>query len=122
MEAEMSAGIVEKLFDAVHRNDVASYVTCFTEDAEYKIANFPAVYGRKDIEAFGARITPMFERVLHEVKHTWQIGDTSVSELDVVYHRKDGKVVKIPCLDVIRIENDLVKSLHAYLDATPAFA
>ena len=80
----MSVEIVERLFDAVHRNDVQSYVKCFAEDAEYKIANFPPVYGRKDIEAFGARITPMFERVLHDVKHTWQMGNTCVSEMDVV--------------------------------------
>jgi ketosteroid isomerase-like protein len=118
----MSVEIVEKLFDAVHRNDVQTYGKCFTEDAEYRIANFPAVYGRKDIEAFGAKITPMFERVRHDVKHTWLMGNICVSELDVVYHRKDGKVVKVPCVDVIRIENNLVKSLHAYLDATPAFA
>jgi len=118
----MSMGIIEQLFDAVHRNDVQTYVKCFSEDAEYKIANFPPVYGRKEIEAFGARITPMFEHVLHDVKNTWQVGNTSVSELDVVYHRKDGKVVRVPCLDVIRIENGLVKSLHAYLDASPAFA
>jgi ketosteroid isomerase-like protein len=113
---------IERLFDAVHRNDVQAYVRCFTENAEYKVANFPAVYGRKDIEAFGARITPMFERVLHEVKSTWQVGDTCVSELDVAYHRKDGTVVRVPCLDFIRIENGMVKSLHAYLDASPAFA
>jgi len=117
----MSKEIIEKLFDAVHRNDTKTYAQCFAEDAEYKVANFPPAYGRKDIEAFGARITPMFERVLHEVKNTWQVGNTFVSELDVVYHRKDGKVVKVPCLDVIRIENGLVKSLHAYIDATPAF-
>jgi ketosteroid isomerase-like protein len=117
----MSMEVIERLFDAVHRNDVPAYVKCFTEDAEYKIANFPPVYGQKDIEAFGARITPMFERVLHEVKHTWQVGDTFVSELDVVYHKKDGKIVKVPCLDVIRVEGGKVKSLHAYLDANPAF-
>jgi len=30
--------------------------------------------------------------------------------------------VTVPCLDFIRVENGKVKSLHAYLDATPAFA
>lgn len=117
----MKNEVVEKLFDAVHRNDFQSYAKCFTEDAEYKVANFPPVYGPKDIEAFGARITPMFERVLHDVKDSWQVGDLFISQLEVAYHRKDGKVVKVPCLDFIRIENGKVKSLHAYIDATPAF-
>src|SRR5271165_4852266 len=106
---------IERLFDAVHRNDVEAYGRCFTEDAEYKVANFPPVHGRKEIEAFGARITPMFERVLHEVKDSWQVGGTCVCELDVAYHRKDGKVVRVPCLDFIAVENGMVKSLHAYL-------
>lgn len=113
---------IERLFDAVHRNDPEAYGKCFTEDAEYKVANFPAAHGRKEIEAFGARITPMFDKVLHQVKGTWQVGDTCVSELAVSYHRKDGKVVTVPCLDFIRIENGMVKSLHAYIDATPAFS
>ena len=120
MSAELET--IERLFDAVHRNDVEAYVQCFAEDAEYRVANFPAVRGHKDIQAFGARITPMFERVLHDVKSTWQVGDICVSELDIEYHRKDGKVVKVPCLDFIRVENGKVKSLHAYVDATPAFA
>jgi len=113
--------VVERLFDAVHRNDFQTYAKCFTEDAEYKVANFPPVYGPKDIEAFGAKITPMFDRVLHDVKDSWQVGDLVISQLEVAYHRKDGKVVKVPCLDFIRIEKGLVKSLHAYIDATPAF-
>jgi ketosteroid isomerase-like protein len=117
----MSKEVIERLFDAVHRNDVASYMKCFSEDAEYKIANFPPVYGPKAIGEFGARITPMFEKVLHDVKNMWQIGNTFVSELYVDYHKKDGKVVRVPCLDVITVENGLVKSLHAYIDATPAF-
>ena len=112
---------IERLFDAVHRNDAQTYAQCFAEDAEYKVANFPAAHGRAEIEAFGARIAPMFKQVLHEVKSTFQVGDTCVSELVVVYHRHDGKVVKVPCLDFIKVENGLVKSLHAYIDATPAF-
>jgi len=117
----MSKEVIERLFDAVHRNDVAAYGKCFAEDAEYRVANFPAAHGRQEIEAFGARVTPMFKQVLHDVKNMWQIGDTFVSELYVEYHKKDGKVVRVPCLDVIKVENGLVKSLHAYIDATPAF-
>jgi ketosteroid isomerase-like protein len=122
-ETDMSAELetVERLFDAVHRNDVQAYTKCFTEDAEYKVANFPPVYGRKDIEEFGARITPMFDKVLHEVKSIWQVADTCVSEVVVAYHKKDGTVAKVPCLNFILVKDGLVKSYHAYLDATPAF-
>ena len=64
---------------------------------------------------------PNFEKVSHNIKARWQKGDTVVCELDLAYHRKDGKVVTVPCLDIIRLKDGKVKSLRAYLDATPAF-
>ena len=64
---------------------------------------------------------PYFDKVLHNIKNSWQKGDTVVCELDLEYHRKDGKVVTVPCLDIIRLKDGKVKSLRAYLDAGPAF-
>ena len=64
---------------------------------------------------------PLFSKVAHSVKNTWRKGDTIVCEIDLSYHRRDGKVVTVPCLDNIRLKGDKVKSLRAYLDATPAF-
>jgi ketosteroid isomerase-like protein len=118
----MSMEILEKLFGAVERNDVDEYLTCFTDDAEYKAGNFPAVFGPEAIREFAARVIPYFDKVEHKVKSSWQNGNTIISEMDLVYHRKDGKVVTVPCVDIIQLENGKVKSLRAYLDANPAFA
>lgn len=118
----MSMEIVKRLFDAVERKDVDAYVTCFMQDAEYRAGNLPAVFGHDGIREFAHRVIPYFDRVDHIVKNHWQNGDTIISEMDLVYHRKDGKVVSVPCVDIIQVENGKVKSLRAYLDATPAFA
>jgi ketosteroid isomerase-like protein len=118
----MSMEIVERLFSTVERKDVDAYLACFTEDAEYKAGNFPAVFGHQAIREFAAQIIPLFNQVEHKVKNSWQNGDTIISEMDLVYHRKDGKVVTVPCVDIVQLENGKVKSLRAYLDASPAFA
>jgi ketosteroid isomerase-like protein len=118
----MSVEIIDRLFDAVHRRDLPTYLACFTADAEYRAGNLPAVYGHQGIEEFSAQVIPNFDKVLHNVKAVWQAGNTCVCELDVVYHRLDGQVVNVPCLDIIRVEDGKVKSLRAYLDASPAFA
>jgi len=117
----MSVEILERLFGAVNNRDLEAYLGCFTEDAEYQAANIPAVYGHKAIQEFGAKMIPNFKKVLHNIKNSWQKGDTVVCELDLVYHRNDGKVVTVPCLDIIRLKDGKVKSLKAYLDAGPAF-
>ena len=114
--------IIDRLFGAVGRNDLDAYLECFTEDAEYKAANIPAVFGHQAIREFGAQMIPLFEKVVHNIKNTWRKGDTIVCELELVYiRRKDGKVTKVPCLDILRLKDGKVKSLRAYLDATPAF-
>jgi ketosteroid isomerase-like protein len=118
----MSMTLIERMFDAVHRKDLPTYLTFFTEDAEYKVGNFAPVYGHKGIQEFSAPLIPMFDKVLHNVHSTWAVGNTYICELEVAYHRLDGKVVMVPCLDVIQVENGKVKSLRAYLDASPAFA
>jgi ketosteroid isomerase-like protein len=117
----MSVEILDKLYGAVNRRDLDEYLGSFTPDAEYQAANIPAVYGTKAIQEFGANMIPHFNKVLHNVKQAWQKGDTVVCELDLEYHRKDGKVVTVPCLNIIRLKDGKVKSLRAYLDATPAF-
>lgn len=117
----MSVDIVDRLFGAVERGDLDAYLECFTEDAEYKAANVPAVFGHEAIKQFGAQMKPLFDKVAHTVKNSWRHGDTVVCEMDLSYTRKDGKVVTVPCLDIIRLKDDKVKSLRAYLDATPAF-
>src|SRR5215470_11531347 len=118
----MSVEILDKLFGAVDRKDLEGYLALFTEDAEYKAGNYAPVYGPQAIGEFGARVIPYFTKVEHIVKSSWQKGNTVVAEMELVYHRKDGKVVTVPCLDIIRLKNGKVQSLRAYLDATPAFA
>jgi len=79
-----------------------STLTCFTAAAEYKAGNFPAVFGHEAIREFAVKVIPYFDKVDHKVKSTWQKGDTLISEMDLVYHRKDGKVVTVPCVDIIQ--------------------
>lgn len=121
-EPAQSTDIVNRLFGAVDRRDLEAYLNCFTADAEYKAGNFPPVFGHAAIAEFGSRMIPLFTKVLHNVQNVWRSDNIVICELELTYHRKDGKIVMIPCLDVLRLEGDKVKSLRAYLDATPAFA
>jgi len=118
----MSIEILGRLFGAVERADLDAYLACFNEGAEYRAANYPAVYGKEAIREFAMKMAPYFEKVAHTVKDSWQIGETIVAEMELVYYRRDGKVITVPCVDIIQLENGKVKSLHAYLDAAPAFA
>lgn len=113
---------VKAAYAAVERNDVETYVTYFTSDAVYKVGNFDPVIGHDGIRALASPLVEMFTSVTHDVKQFWLFDDLVICEMDITYSRKDGKVVVIPCVDVIRFSGNKVKELLAYLDPTPAFS
>ena len=118
-----NADIVRRAFAAVEANDVDTYVSFFTADAVYQAANFPPVVGTEGIRQFAAPVMETFSRVTHDIKAMWEPeSDVVVAEVELTYSRKDGKVVKLPCLDVVRLDGNKIKSLQAYLDISPAFA
>jgi len=118
-----NSDIVQRAFATVEANDVDTYVSLFTDDAVYQAANFPPVIGPQGIKQFAAPVMETFSRVTHDVKAMWEPErDVVIAEVLLTYHRKDGKVTELPCLDVIRLQGGKIKSLQAYLDISPAFA
>ena len=73
---------IERLFDAVHRNDYETYAKCFAENAEYKVANFPPVFGPEGIAQFAAPVVQMFSKVTHDIKALWEVDDAVIVEGD----------------------------------------
>jgi len=115
--------VVKRAFAAVEANDIDTYVSLFTDDAVYQAANFPPAIGPEGIRQFATPVMQTFERVTHDVKAIWEPEPgTVVAEVELTYNRRDGKVVKLPCLDVVRLQNGKIQLLQAYLDIAPAFA
>jgi ketosteroid isomerase-like protein len=120
----MNVEVVRRMFAGVDaKADVDGYCTFFAPDATYRAGNADAVMGHDGIKGFAAPMVATFSAVQHEVCDVWEVEkDVVVAELMVTYTRKDGKVTRVPCLDVIRFQDGKVKSLQAYLDASPAFS
>lgn len=114
--------LAKKMFAAAEANNVDEYITYFTNDAIYKVANLPPVVGPEGIREFAKPVMQMFKTVVHNIKNTWVLGDTVVCELDVVYTRNDDKVFSFPCLDILKMKGDKCCGLQAFIDVTPAFS
>ena len=53
---------------------------------------------------------------------SYDVGDTTIAQLDVEYERLDGKSVTVPNADVLIFDGDLVKNWQIYIDLAPVFA
>jgi ketosteroid isomerase-like protein len=113
---------VHAAYAAVERNDIDGYLTFFTTDAVYKVGNFDAVHGHEGIRALAEPLVKMFTSVTHDIKQVWEIDETVIVEMDVIYLRKDGQEFRLPCVDVIEFAGGKVQVLKAYLDPGPAFS
>jgi ketosteroid isomerase-like protein len=114
--------LVKLAYAAVEVNNVDEYVSYFTDDAVYKVGNFDPAIGPEGIRALATPLVDMFTSVTHDVMNFWEFGDTVVCELYVTYNRKDGKVARLPCVDVVHFANGKVRELKAYIDTSPAFS
>jgi ketosteroid isomerase-like protein len=113
---------VKDLLAAVDSYDLDKYVTFFADDAEYKVGNTDPVVGPQGIREFVTFITPVIKTVTHEIKNIWGVGDTVICEVDVIYNRHDGKVFRVPNVNIIRFQGDKVHKFQAFIDASEVFA
>jgi ketosteroid isomerase-like protein len=118
--------IVKRLFALtdvkIEDFDLEAYISFFTEDAFYKAGSAEHVFGAEGIRQFSTPVIQKFSSLAHEVKNIWQVGDTVICQVVVIYNRKDGKVFKLPTLNIIRFKGEKISSLQAFGDPSPAFS
>jgi ketosteroid isomerase-like protein len=119
---ETRIDVVRRLMAAVELNASDEYVSYFTDDAVYKVGNAEAVVGPECIRRLAASVIHLIEKVSHDVKNIWELGDTLICEMELRYLRKDGKTVTVPNLTIVRFEGERVRSYQAFLDASSVFS
>jgi hypothetical protein len=64
----------------------------------------------------------MIGRLRHNIWRVNECGELIYVEANVDYERLDGRMVTVPCCDVIRIRGDKICEQRAYLDQGPVWA
>jgi ketosteroid isomerase-like protein len=107
-------------YDATNEYDIRY----FTDDVVYKIGNLKPVIGPQNVVKFGTSLMQTIESSSHEIKNIWEIGDTVIVEVDVIFKRKDGEVFQLPNVTIIRFEENenKVRQLQAFIDISPVFS
>ena len=113
------ADTVVRLFGRGEAFDSAGFISFFTDTPMYQFGNSepcltkPAIFD--SVAAFFSAVSALY----HDIRNIWEDGDTVFVEMDVIYWRKDGSSVTLPCADIFRFEGDKVSELRIYMDANP---
>jgi ketosteroid isomerase-like protein len=114
-----AADIIVRLFGRGEAFDSDGFIKFFTDTPVYQFGNGDVCLNKeaiwKSVSAFFSAVSALY----HELKMLWEHGDTVFVEMDVLYWRKDGSMVSLPCTDIFRLEGDKVSELRIFMDANP---
>jgi ketosteroid isomerase-like protein len=116
-----NAWVLER-FAAVDRKDIDGFIDMLSDDHQFIFGARPPVVGKADARAVVLHFWDMIGRLRHNIWRVREAGDIVYVEALIEYERLDGKVVLVPCCDVVRHRDGKLCEQRAYLDQTAIFA
>jgi ketosteroid isomerase-like protein len=115
------ADTVVRLFARGEAFDSAGFIGFFTDKPMYQFGNGEPCLTKAAIKDSVDAFFGSVEALYHDIRNIWEMGDTVFVEMDVMYWRKDGTSVILPCSDILRFEGHQIQELRIYMDANPLF-
>jgi predicted SnoaL-like aldol condensation-catalyzing enzyme len=119
--AGTNVDLVKRLFSRGEAFDSEGFITFFTDTPVYQFGNFDVCLDKAAIKKSADNFFSQIDAVYHEIKMIWEEGDVVFVEMDVLYWRKDGSMVSLPCSDIFRVEGDKFSELRIFMDVNPVF-
>jgi predicted ribosomally synthesized peptide with nif11-like leader len=113
--------LVKRLFSRGEAFDSAGFITFFTDNPIYQFGNFEICLDKESIQKSADNFFSQISAVYHEIKVIWEQGDLVFVEMDVLYWRKNGSLISLPCTDIFRVEGDKFSELRIFMDVNPVF-
>jgi hypothetical protein len=85
-------------------------------------ANFPAAEGPDQIAGAISHFWSTIRSMKHRFINRWDLPQETILEAAVSYTRKDGQVVTIPCVSILRPDGEQVGELRVFIDVAPIYA
>lgn len=120
----MNAQWVHNYFKVVDTLDADEIATHFTDDGKFRFSNQPPAMGRQAVRDALAHFFTTIQAMHHEKVGLWigEDGNSAVWETDVIYTRKNGTQITLPCASILRSRNDQIYDFRMNMDISPVYA
>jgi ketosteroid isomerase-like protein len=113
---------VARTFADIDQMDPQKFVSHLTPDVVFRFGNADPSKGRDAVAEGVAGFFSTIAGLSHHILNSWDVGDTTIVQIDVEYRRQDGKTVTVPNVDVLIYDGDLVRDWQIYIDVAPVYA
>ena len=109
------------VFADVDRMDAKAFASHLAEDCVLRFGNADEVVGRAAIEEAIAGFFTTINGISHQIVNQWNVDDTTITQLEATYTRKDDRQVTVPAVAVWR-RGELIDDYRIYVDQAPVYA
>jgi ketosteroid isomerase-like protein len=110
---------VEKMITALMAKKWDEFLPFFSKDLFYKVGAADPIHGPEACRDLLAHIYTKLQPTDHVVRGMWEFGNVVIVEMDAHYDViAERRPVVVPCCDVYRFENGLIKEWRVYPDAS----
>ena len=118
-----AAATVGVLLSAVDTSDLSTIEALTAPDVHFRFGNADPTSTRSELLAASQAFLGSLAGIHHEIVDIWEIGDdTVVAVMDVHYRRLDGGELNLPCCNVFRVTDGLIRDYRIYMDVNPVIA
>ena len=121
MEVIDVSALVNDLYKHIDTKDARGFAAFFAQDGKFTFGNAPTVTGPAAIESACDQFFSSLENLDHDMRNVWEIDDTIICEVTVMYETRDGRSLDLPAANIIRHEDGLVTDYRIFMDVSPLF-
>ena len=110
---------IAKVFKIADEMNAVAFSNQLTDDVEFRFSNNDVWRGK---EAVIKGLNYLFSKISglrHDIKGIYSSGDSYAVEATANYTMKDGKVISLPVVSVLRYSKGLINVYRIYMDISP---
>lgn len=95
---------------------------CFAEQVELRFGNAEPLLGKAAAQAAFSDFYSAIKGMKHEFINTWEQGNATLLESQVLYTREDQSTLSVPAFSVIKLNANKISEIRIYIDLSQLFA
>ena len=112
----------KSLLSAIDRMDADAFASFLTEDSTFRYGNAEPVKGKSNVREYVAGFFSSITSLKHEILGVWEKDHVITMQGEVTYTRKDGRLLKVPFVNLLKMKGTLIHEYLIYIDASSLFS
>jgi len=114
--------LIRTLIRAVDNSDYDTVASLTANDVHFRFGNAAPTDSRSELLAAAQSFRGAIAGLRHTVVDLWEFDDTVIATMEVRYRRLDGGELNLPCCNVFRMHDGVVREYLIYMDVNPVIA